>query len=106
VTRALHEHITHHAQNPFRGLNDLISKVTATTGQWIPLRANGNRIDPGAISCDLTRVDTCRLGGKARSMPQRRGDADRYFRRIFCRCSTGQFRAFRVNGEVYLPPVR
>ena len=37
VTDTLNQHITHHAKNPFRGLNDLESKVTATTGQWIPL---------------------------------------------------------------------
>ena len=33
ASRTLHQNITHHAQNPFRGMNDLESKMTATTGQ-------------------------------------------------------------------------
>jgi len=106
TTCALHQHITHHAQNPFRGLNDLESKVTATTRQWIPLCSSGTGNRTGSISSDLTRVDTvdsvvrqgqCRTGTSAPTP---------LFRGIFKRCLTGQSRAFRVNEEVYLPPVR
>jgi len=33
ATDSLHEHVAHHAQNPFRGLDDRESQVTPTTGQ-------------------------------------------------------------------------
>ena len=58
TSHALHQHITHHAENAFRGLNDLVSKVAATTGQcdtpMLKEEAGSNRTD----LADLTRVDT------------------------------------------------